>query len=79
MPIKRKPSIKSRRQAALADVADNVLRAVMCEARTVDSIAELSGEPRSHIERALAHLEGRRLILKTDAGYVPARILKRAG
>ena len=78
MHPKRKPSVKSRR-AARETTADNVLRAVMCEARTQAAIAELSGERLADIDRALAYLVGVRLIVKTDAGYVPAQSQRRAG
>ena len=79
MQAKRKPNIKSQRRAARAIITDNVLRAVLCDARTETEIEELSGERRSEIDRALEYLVGVRLLVKTEAGYFPAGAVRRAG
>jgi len=78
MHPKRKPSVRSRRQREPI-VAEDVLRAVLCESRTESEIQDMTGGSRDEVARSLELLQSRGLVKKTETGYVPAGALRRAG
>jgi CRP-like cAMP-binding protein len=75
--FKRKPSVRSERREPI--VAEDVLRAVLCESRTEAEIESMTGGTRGEVARSLELLQARGLVKKTEAGYVPAQILRRVG
>jgi DNA-binding IclR family transcriptional regulator len=77
MNPKRKPSIKSRHREPV--VAEDVLRAVLCESRSEAEIVAMTGATRDQVTRLLGSLITRGLVMKTEEGYVPAQSLRQVG
>lgn len=53
------------------------MRAVLCDAKTESEIADMTGGSSNEVARCLGLLMDRGLVKKTEAGYVPALILRR--
>ncbi len=77
MHPKRKPSVRSQRRREPV-IAEDVLRAVLCDSRSEAEIESMTGGDRHTVARCLDQLMQRGLVKKTESGYEPVLILRRA-